>query len=84
MFITHYNHFEYVFMPFGLTNVLAIFQYLMNDVFREYLDDFMICYIEDILIFSKKMEDHEFHVCLVLKKFQEVGLYTKLEKCEFH
>jgi hypothetical protein len=56
----------------------------MNDVFREYLDDFMICYIDDILIFSKNMEDHEFHVCLVLKKFQKVGLYTKLEKCEFH
>jgi hypothetical protein len=57
---------------------------MMNDVFREYLDDFVVCYIDDILIFLKNMEDHEHHVFLVLKFFQKVGLYTKLEKCEFH
>ncbi len=55
----------------------------MNDVFCEYLDDFMIYYIDDILIFLKKMEDHEHHVCIVLEKIQEVGLYAKLKKCEF-
>jgi hypothetical protein len=48
------------------------------------LDDFMVCHINDILIFSKNMEDHECRVHLVLEKFQEVGLYAKLEKCEFH
>jgi hypothetical protein len=67
-FITHYGHFEYVFMPFGLTNVLVIFQHLMNNVFHEYLDDFMVCYIDDIFIFSKNMENFECHVCLVLGK----------------
>ncbi len=76
IFKTCYNHFEYVVMPFGLTNVPTIFQHLMNDVFHEFLDDFMVCYIDDILIFSKNMEDHEHHVCLVVEKFQEVGLYV--------
>ncbi len=56
----------------------------MNDVFREYLDDFMIYYIDDILIFSKNMEDHECCVHLVLENLREVKLYAKLEKCEFH
>jgi hypothetical protein len=67
---THYNHFEYVVMPFGLNNVLFIFQHLMNDVFHEYLDNFMVCYMDDILIFSKNMEDHEGHACLVLRSFK--------------
>jgi hypothetical protein len=71
-------------MPFGLTTMLAIFQHLMNNVFIEYLNNVMVYYIDDILILSKSMKDHECHVCLVLKKFQEVGLYAKLEKCEFH
>jgi hypothetical protein len=58
-FRTCYGHFQYVVMPFGLTNALAIFQHIMNDVFHEYLDDFMVCYIDDILIFSKNMDDHD-------------------------
>jgi hypothetical protein len=56
----------------------------MNNVLHEYLDDFMVYYIDDILIFSKKMEDHEHHVCLVLEKLQKVGLYAKLERCELY
>ncbi len=84
MFRTHYDHFEYVVMPFGFTNTPTIFQHLMNDVFHEYLDDFMVCYINKIIISSKNMEDHECHVCLVLEKLWEVGFYAKLEKCEFH
>jgi hypothetical protein len=71
-------------MPFGFTTMLATFQHLMNNVFLEYLNNFMVYYIDDILIFSNNMKDHECHVHLVLKKLQEVGLYTKLEKCEFH
>jgi hypothetical protein len=67
---TRYNHFEYVVMPFGLTIVLAIFQHFMNDVFHEYLDNFMVCYIDDIVIFSKNMEDHEGHVRLVFRSFR--------------
>jgi hypothetical protein len=56
----------------------------MNDVFCEYLDDFMVCYINDNFIFSNNMKDYEHHVHSVLKKFWEVGFYTKLEKCKFH
>jgi hypothetical protein len=71
-FNTCYGHFEYVVMPFGLTNAPIVFQHLMNDVFREYLDDFVVHYINDILIFSKNTTDHEHHVCLVLEKLREV------------
>jgi hypothetical protein len=68
MLKTCYGHFEYVMMPFGLTNTPTIFQHIMNDVFCEYLDDFMVYYIDDILIFLKNMEGHECHVCFVLEK----------------
>jgi len=83
-FKTHYNHFEYVVIPFGFTNMPVVFQHLRKDVFHEYLNDFFVYYINDILIFSNNMEDHKRHVCLGLEKLWEVGLYAKLEKCEFH
>ncbi len=83
-FKIHYDHFEYIVMPFGLTNAPIVFQHMMNDVFCDYLDDFMVFYINNILIFSKNMADHECHVCLVLEKFLEVHIYAKLEKCGFH
>jgi hypothetical protein len=56
MFKTHYGHFEYVVMPFGLTNVPFLFQHMMNNVFHDYLDDFVVFYINDILFFSKKWQ----------------------------
>jgi hypothetical protein len=84
VFKTCYGHFEYVVMPFGLTNAPIVFQHLMNNVFHEYLDDFVVYYIDDIFIFSKNIKDYERHVLLVLEKLWEVGFYTKLEKCEFH
>jgi hypothetical protein len=71
-------------MPFGLTNAPIVFQHMMNDVFYRYLDDFVFYYINDIFIFSKNMANHHCHVCLILEKLQEIGLYAKLEKCEFH
>jgi hypothetical protein len=67
-FKTCYNHFEYVVMPFSFTNALIVFQRMMNDVFCEYLDDFIVCYIDNILIFSKNMANHECHVHIVLEK----------------
>jgi len=83
-FRTRYGHFEYNVMPFGLTNAPAIFQHLMNDVFREFLDKFVVCYLDDILIYSKNVEEHEEHVKLVLQKLRDAGLYAKAEKCVFH
>jgi hypothetical protein len=71
-------------MPFGLTNAPIVFQHLMNDVFREFLDDFVVCYLDDILVFSKNEEEHINHVRLVLEKLHTAGLYAKLEKCVFH
>jgi type IV secretory pathway VirB4 component len=55
----------------------------MNDIFQEYMDEFVVVYLDDILIFSKNQEDHDKHVRLVLAMLQEHGLYAKLEKCEF-
>jgi len=56
----------------------------MNNVFCEYLNDFMVCYIDDILIFSKNIKDYKHDVHLVLEKLQEVELNAKLKKCDFH
>jgi hypothetical protein len=70
-------------MSFGLTNVLAYFMYLMNKVFMEYLDKFVVVFIDDILIFSKTEEEHERHLRLVLDMVQSNKLYAKFSKCEF-
>ncbi len=83
-FRTRYGHFEYTVMPFGLTNAPVVFQHLMNDIFREYMDEFVVVYLDDILIFSKNQEDHDKHVRLVIATLREHGLYAKLEKCEFN
>jgi hypothetical protein len=64
-FRTRYGHFEYMVMPFGLTNAPAVFQHLMNDIFREYMDEFVVVYLDEILIFSKDQETHDKHVRLV-------------------
>ena len=61
-----------------------IFQHLMNDIYCEFLDDFVVCYLNDILVFSKNKKDHGNHVQLVLEKLCTAGLYAKLEKCVFY
>ena len=76
-------YFEYLVMPFGLKNAPATFQHFINDVLSDYLDDFVISYIDDILIYSNSLEEHHEHVKKVLKKLLENNLYIKLEKCEF-
>ena len=83
-FRTRYGYFKYLVMPSGLTNILAVFQHLMNDIFQEYLDHFVVIYLDDILIYSKNKKEHKHHVRLVLKKLQEQGLCTKQEKYFFH
>jgi hypothetical protein len=70
-------------MSFGLTNATTYFMYLMNKVFTEYLDKFMVVFIDDILIFSKTEEEHDTHLRLVLEKLRTHQLYAKFSKCEF-
>ncbi|GJU76385.1 putative reverse transcriptase domain-containing protein [Tanacetum coccineum] len=82
-FRTHYGHFEFTVMPFGLINAPAVFMDLMNRVCRPYLDKFVIVFIDDILIYSKTREGHEEHLGLVLELLKKEKLYAKFSKCEF-
>jgi len=82
-FTTRYGLYEYTVMSFGLTNAPAYFMYLMNKVFMEYLDKFVVVFIDDILVYSKDDQEHEEHLRLVLQKLRENQLYVKLSKCEF-
>lgn len=82
-FRTRYGHFEFVVMPFGLTNAPAAFMGMMNNVFREYLDRCVIVFIDDILIYSRSKEEHDWHLRIVLEKLREHKLYAKLSKCSF-
>ena len=70
-------------VPFGLCNAPAAFQHLMNDVLREYLDDFVVIYLDDVLIYSETALEHKRHVRIVLEKLRQADLYAKPEKCQF-
>jgi hypothetical protein len=70
-------------MSFGLTNASAYFMYLMNKIFMEYLDKFVMVFIDDILVYSRSEEEHEEHLRLALLKLRENRLYAKLSKCQF-
>jgi hypothetical protein len=70
-------------MSFGLTNALTYFMYLMNKVFMEYMDKFVMVFIENILVYSRSEEEHEEHPYLILQKLRDHRLYARLNKCEF-
>jgi hypothetical protein len=82
-FITWYRLYEYTVMSFGLTNAPTYFMYLMNNVFMEYLDKFIVVFIDDILVYSNNNEEHMEHLHMILQKLREHQLYAKLNKCEF-
>ena len=82
-FTTRYGLYEYTVMSFGLTNAPATFMRLMNSVFHEYLDKFVVIYIDDILVYSKTEDEHAEHLRLILTKLREHRLYAKFSKCEF-
>lgn len=71
-------------MPFGLTNAPTAFQRMINYMLREYLDDFIVCYLDDILIFSETEEEHTEHIHKVLKALQDANLLVKPKKSTFH
>ncbi|GJV48436.1 putative nucleotidyltransferase, ribonuclease H [Tanacetum coccineum] len=77
------GHYEFLVYPFGLTNAPAVFMDLMNRVFHEFLDKFVIVFIDDILVFSKSKEEHEEHLRTVLQILRQEKLYAKFSKCEF-
>jgi len=81
--VTRYGAFEFLVMPFGLTNAPATFCTLMNQVFHEYLDKFVVVYLDDIVVYSATMEEHQHHLQLVFEKLKQNQLYVKREKCSF-
>jgi len=83
-FRTRYGLFEPLVMQFGTTNAPADFQGYVNDTIREALDRFASAYLDDILIYSNSIEEHEEHVKWVMERLLKAGLYLKPEKCEFH
>jgi hypothetical protein len=82
-FVSRYGMYVFMVMSFGLTNAPAYFMYMMNKVFMEYLDKFIVVFIDDILVYSRNEEEHEGHLRLVLQKLRDHKLYAKLSKCEF-
>jgi hypothetical protein len=82
-FVSRYGMYEFTVMSFGLTNASAYFMYVMNKVLMEYLDKFIVVFIDDILVYSRNEEEHEGHLHLVLQKLLDHKLYAKLSKCEF-
>ena len=82
-FRSRYGHYEYVVMPFGVTNAPALFMDYMNRIFRPFLDNFVVVFIDDILIYSRTREGHARHLRTVLSILREKQLYAKLSKCEF-
>ncbi|KAL0537619.1 hypothetical protein IC582_026602 [Cucumis melo] len=82
-FRSRYGHYEFIVMSFGLTNAPTVFMDLMNRVFREFVDTFVIVFIDDILIYSKTEAEHEEHLRMVLQTLRDNKLYAKFSKCEF-
>ncbi len=82
-FWTRYEHYKYIVMSFELKNALVTFQKLINDMLKEYLNDFVIIYLDNILIYSDNLEMHHKHVHKVLIKLNEWIMYVKKLKSRF-
>eukprot|EP00253_Pinus_taeda_P010525 PITA_10525 len=82
-FRTRYGHYEFVVLPFGLTNALETFMCLMNNIFHRYLDKFVLIFIDGTLIYSRNMEEHKEHLRLVLQTLREHQLCAKFSECDF-
>jgi hypothetical protein len=84
VFRTRYGNYEFTLVPFGLSNAPVVFMCLMNGVFRDYLENFVIVFLDDILVYSKLKEENEQHLRMVLWVLRENQLYAKLIKCSFY
>ena len=82
-FRTQRGQFEFIVMPFGVTNAPATFQRMMNSLFKEELDDFILVYIDDILIFSRTLQEHIRHIRIALERLRTAKFYPRLHKCSF-
>ena len=83
-FRTRYGSFEWLVMPFGLSNAPTAFQRFMNDTFSDMIDVSVVVYLDDILIYSPDPASHRKHVKEVLRRLRKAGLYARADKCEFH
>ena len=82
-FRTRYGHYGFLVMPFELKNATTAFMDLMNRVFRPYVDQFVVVFIDNLLVYSKDLENHDTHLQVVLETLRKERLYEKLSKCEF-
>ena len=80
VFRTSYGHFEFTVIPFGLTNAPATFMHLMHRIFQPYLDQFVVVFVDDILIYSPSEWEHEYHLRIVLQLLRDHQLYAKFGK----
>ena len=82
-FRTQFGNFEFIVMPFGLINAPTSFMDLMHKVFQPYLDQFVMVFVDDILIYSKSEDEHEGYLRIVIQALRDHRLYAKLSKCEY-
>lgn len=82
-FRMRYGHYEYLVMLLGVSNAPGVFMEYMNKIFHQYLDNFVVVFIDDFLIYSKTNGEHTAHLRLVLEILEEKKLHAKLSKCEF-
>ncbi|GBG85515.1 hypothetical protein CBR_g40154 [Chara braunii] len=78
-----FGHYEFTVMPSGLTNAPATFQTMMNDIFRDILEEYVLVYLDDILVYSRTLEDHLRHLRDVLQRLRKHGFFAKLSTCRF-
>ncbi len=82
-FVTRHGSFEFLVLPFGLTNAPIVFMDLMNHIFKEFMDHFVIIFIDDILVYLVSAMEHDEHLRIVLEILRRYQLYAKFSKCEF-